>query len=166
MSEDCRNTTGIASRRAFVAGGIRFDTPGTAGDNSASAPSTGREGFDLDDKLHLMLRDLRRALSEAISESSDVSRTLRRIREEGYALYLLVDCKRERDDNDDDAFPIAASRAARTASRGSSSTSGSTSRSPSNPEPAFQINGKDLSFLRSIGIDPTRRLRRRRPVLE
>ena len=29
-------------------------------------------------------------------------------------------------------------------------------------EPVFQIDGRDLSFLRSIGIDPTRRLRRRR----
>jgi hypothetical protein len=110
-----------------------------------------------------MLRDLRRALSEAISESSEVSRTLRRIREEGYALYLLVDCKRERDDRfdldpDDDALPFATSRTARTVSRASGRTTSS--------EPAFQINGKDLSFLRSIGIDPTRRLRRRRPVLD
>jgi len=108
-----------------------------------------------------MLRELRRALSEAISDSSEVSRTLRRIREEGYALYLLVDCKREREDrldvdqDDDDPLPFAASRAARA----------SASRAPSR-EPAFQINGKDLSFLRSIGIDPTRRLRRRRPVLD
>jgi hypothetical protein len=91
-----------------------------------------------------MLRELRRALSEAISESSEVSRTLRKIREEGYSLYLLVDCKRERE-ADDDSFPLAAPR-----------TSGR--------EPAFQINGNDLSFLRSIGIDPTRRLRRRRPA--
>lgn len=127
-------------------------------------PATGREGFDLDDKLHLMLRDLRRALSEAISESSEVSRTLRRIREEGYALYLLVDCKRERDDrldvdqDDDDSLPFATSRTARSSSR----TAGRATSS----EPAFQINGKDLSFLRSIGIDPTRRLRRRRPVLD
>jgi len=114
-----------------------------------------------------MLRDLRRALSEAISESSEVSRTLRRIREEGYALYLLVDCKRERDDqDDDDPLPFAASRAAGASSRLSSRASGSTSGSSSHSEPAFQINGKDLSFLRSIGIDPTRRLRRRRPVLD
>jgi hypothetical protein len=26
----------------------------------------------------------------------------------------------------------------------------------------FQIDGRDLSFLKSIGIDPTRRLRRKR----
>lgn len=93
-----------------------------------------------------MLRDLRRALSEAISESSDVSRTLRRIREEGYSLYLLVDCKRDAF-GDDDPLPVAARR------RGER-------------EPEFQINGTDLHFLRSIGIDPTRRTRRRRPPLE
>jgi hypothetical protein len=93
-----------------------------------------------------MLRDLRRALSEAISESSDVSRTLRRIREEGYSLYLLVDCKRDAF-GDDDPLPVAARR------RGER-------------EPVFQINGTDLHFLRSIGIDPTRRTRRRRPPLE
>jgi len=93
-----------------------------------------------------MLRELRRALSEAISESSDVSRTLRRIREEGYSLYLLVDCKRDREGNDD-ALPVTTPRTA-------------------GGEPAFQINGTDLSFLRSIGIDPTRRLRRRRPAHE
>lgn len=99
----------------------------------------------LDDKLHQMLRDLRRALSEAISESTEVSRTLRKIREEGYSLYLLVDCKREANELEQLTF----SPAARTSSSG---------------EPVFQIDGRDLSFLRSIGIDPTRRLRRRRVV--
>lgn len=109
----------------------------------------GREVWTLDEKLHQMLRDLRRALSEAISESSDVSRTLRRIREEGYSLYLLVDCKREAFD-DDDPLPVASRRRERERER----------------EPVFQINSPDLHFLRSIGIDPTRRTRRRRPPLE
>ncbi|MDP9120240.1 MAG: hypothetical protein M3O15_02560 [Acidobacteriota bacterium] len=90
-----------------------------------------------------MLRDLRRALSEAISESTEVSRTLRRIREEGYSLYLLVDCKREAADAE--PLSLAAPRSAA-------------------QEPVFQIDGRDLSFLKSIGIDPTRRLRRRRSV--
>lgn len=109
-------------------------------------PHTGREVFDLDEKLHQMLRDLRRALSEAISESTEVSRTLRKIREEGYSLYLLVDCKREA--SLDDSLPLTPPRFS------------------SDRDPVFQINGNDLSFLRSIGIDPTRRLRRRRRVLE
>jgi len=93
-----------------------------------------------------MLRELRRALSDAISDSSEVSRTLRRIREEGYSLYLLVDCKRDMLGEDDDALPVASRRGGR------------------EREPVFQINGPDLHFLRSIGIDPTRRSRRRRPV--
>lgn len=93
-----------------------------------------------------MLRELRRALSEAISDSAEVNRTLRKIREEGYALYLLVDCKRESLDEE----PLSL-----TTPRFRSGRSGS-------GEPVFQIDGRDLSFLRSIGIDPTRRLRRRR----
>ena len=68
--------------------------------------------------------------------------TLRKIRDEGYSLYLLVDCKR--DPGEIEPFTFA------TAPR---LTSG---------EPVFQIDVRDLSFLRSIGIDPTRRLRRRR----
>jgi hypothetical protein len=95
----------------------------------------------VDDKLHHMLSDLRRALSEAIQESSEVKKTLRRIREEGYSLYLLVDCKR--DANEPEALPVLSPKTAA-------------------GEPVFQIGGRDLSFLKSIGIDPTRRLRRRR----
>jgi len=92
-----------------------------------------------------MLRELRRALSEAISDSTEVTRTLRRIREEGYSLYLLVDCKRDREAGDE-PLTLAAGRGP--------------------GEPVFQINGTDLSFLRSIGIDPTRRLRRRRTPVD
>jgi hypothetical protein len=103
----------------------------------------------LDDKLHHMLRDLRRALSEAISESSEVSRSLRRIRDEGYSLYLLVDCKREALDPDSIALSASAAPPARHSG-----------------QPAFQIDVRDLAFLRSIGIDPTRRLRRRRAAVE
>lgn len=100
-----------------------------------------------------MLRDLRRALSDAISDSTEVSRTLRKIREEGYSLYLLVDCKRDplSESDDDDALP-ASPRGYRKERR--------------EREPVFQINGTDLHFLRSIGIDPTRRQRRRRPVVD
>ncbi len=89
-----------------------------------------------------MLRELRRALSDAISESTEVNRTLRKIREEGYSLYLLVDCKRDANELEPLTFATTARR--------------------SSGEPVFQIDVRDLSFLRSIGIDPTRRLRRRR----
>ncbi len=121
-----------------------FDTLWDRGDNPGSRPreDLAVEDSELDDKLHQMLRELRRALSEAISDSAEVNRTLRKIREEGYALYLLVDCKRE--SLDEESLSLTAP----------SFRSGS--------EPVFQIDGRDLNFLRSIGIDPTRRLRRRR----
>ena len=119
-----------------------FDTPLDGGDNRLGSILQSRRDCKLDDKLHTMLRDLRRALSEAISESSEINRTLRKIREEGYSLYLLVDCKREVEDAE--ALSLTGPRW------------------PTSGEPAFQIDGRDLNFLKSIGIDPTRRLRRRR----
>lgn len=87
-----------------------------------------------------MLRDFGRALSDAISESSDASRKLREIRDSGYSLYLLLDGERLAE-SAPDATPVRQLPAG---------------------EPEFRIDGKDLSFLRSIGIDPTRRRRSRR----
>jgi hypothetical protein len=97
----------------------------------------------LNERLQNMLSEFRKALYEAISDSTDVHRTWRQLREEGYSLYLLVDCKKQE--------AIEAGGAA--AERGG--------KIPLPPqEPVFQINGTDLSFLKSIGIDPTRRRRR------
>ena len=92
----------------------------------------------LNEKLQQMLSEFRKALYEAISDSNDVHRTWRQLREEGYSLYLLVDCKKQ------DAIEPA--------ERG---------KLPLPQDPVFQINGPDLSFLKSIGIDPTRRGRKR-----
>jgi hypothetical protein len=92
-----------------------------------------------------MLRDFGRALSEAISDSSEASRKLRQIRDEGYSLYLLLDGSRE------EADPGVGALVAR---------KGPPSLAASQPE--FRINSNDLSFLQSISIDPTQRLQRRR----
>jgi hypothetical protein len=98
-----------------------------------------------DQTLREMLRDLGRALSEAISDSSEISATLRRIRREGYSLHLLLDCKREEDAQ---SLPLQEAPVQRNETRA--------------VNPRFQINAIDLSFLRSIGIDPTRKMRPRR----
>lgn len=100
--------------------------------------SKGRSALS-NDKLQQMLSEFRRALYDAISDSTDVHRTWRQLRDEGYALYLLVDCKRQEGQEpvERGKLPLPAH------------------------EPVFQINGPDLSFLKSIGIDPTRRARRR-----
>lgn len=101
------------------------------------------EGRALDEKLRSMLRELSRALSSAIADSDEVGASIRRIRQEGYAIHLLVDCKRE------EAGPEVVVEAG-------------SEPSPPVGETAFRINGSDLAFLRSIGIDPTRR-RKRKP---
>lgn len=100
--------------------------------------SKGRSALS-NDKLQQMLSEFRRALYDAISDSTDVHRTWRQLRDEGYALYLLVDCKRQEGQEpvERGKLPLPAQ------------------------EPVFQINGPDLFFLKSIGIDPTRRARRR-----
>jgi len=83
-----------------------------------------------------LLSELERALLEAISESPEVHQALWRLQREGYVLHLALDCEREEDDD----LP------ART-----------------EPAPQFKIDATDLRFLRSIGIDPTRKRRVRRP---
>lgn len=72
-----------------------------------------------------------------------MSRVLEEIREEGWSLYLVLD---RQDEESDDGSPLQlTARPALTAG-----------------EPIFKIDGRDLSFLRSVGIDPTRKLRPRK----
>ncbi len=95
----------------------------------------------LDPELEAMLRDLGRAVNDALAESPRFTRTLEKIRREGYRLHLLLDCTSEAS-----ALEPVVAGAGRVGCG----------------DPSFQINVQDLAFLRSIGIDPTRRLRRRR----
>lgn len=98
--------------------------------------------------LKQLLLDLRERLSEALAESPEVSETLDELRKNGYAVQLLMDCKRE-------------------ARPGQSETS--VTPRPAAVEPvSFRINSQDLGFLRSLGIDPTkttRGLRQRQKAL-
>ena len=94
----------------------------------------------LNDDVREMLRAFGRALSAAISESPQASASLERLRAEGYTLHLSVDCKPSPE-------PAEAAPAALATVR----TAG---------DPSFRINRHDLTFLRSCGIDPTRRKRR------
>ncbi len=92
----------------------------------------------MDERRITLLRDLERALLEALSESADVHRSLARMHGEGYTLQLFLDCHREGEEIE--------SRATRRTSR----------------EPVFRINSDDLTMLRALGIDPTRKGRARR----
>ncbi len=76
-----------------------------------------------------------------MAESPEVHDRLESIRREGYTLNLFLDCKRSGEDE-------------------SGADKSSSARRPV-PPPTFRINGRDLAFLRSVGIDPTRRTRSR-----
>ena len=116
--------------------------------------------MELSDHLREMLKELGQAINESISGSDRVHDSLQKIRDEGYNLYMVLDAKvgvnrRERprssrstrrslalvgrDDRDDREEPASSEERA-----------------------AFRINLKDLRFLRSVGIDPTRKVRTRR----
>lgn len=95
----------------------------------------------MDERLRQLLRDLSRALSDAVGDSNDVGDSIRRIKREGYTVHMLIDCRKEEDSGEPRAsgFSVHASAG----------------------DPMFRINATDLLFLRSIGIDPTRRRRSR-----
>ena len=92
------------------------------------------------ENLQRLLRDLGQAVFEAMSDSDDVSDTVNKFRAEGYSLTMQLNCKK-------DPERVAAGESVRTRA---------------DREPSFRIDGQDLSFLQSIGIDPTRRRPRRR----
>ncbi len=112
--------------------------------------------MELSDHLREMLKELGQAINESISGSGRVHDSIQRIRDEGYNLYMVLDAKvgvnkretrltrvrrgaaRVLEPEDSDEAPTAEERA------------------------AFRINLKDLRFLRSVGIDPTRKVRKRR----
>jgi hypothetical protein len=96
----------------------------------------------MNEKMQRKLRELGRAVFDAISESAEVSEALDLIRAEGYSLSMQLNCKKE--PAEESVAPAPAVPAL-----------------PARP-PEFRIDGQDLTFLRSIGIDPTRRMRRRR----
>ena len=92
----------------------------------------------MNDNLQRILKDLGRAVFEAISDSDDVNETVNKVRAEGYSLTMQFNCTRD------------------------SAAAEGEPPEPSRLEPNFKIDGEDLSFLQSIGIDPTRRRPRRR----
>ena len=101
----------------------------------------------MDDKIKQLLQDLGTAINESISGSDDVNQHIQRIRDEGYDLYVVLDAtiglnKQDAETGETDAVVPAAPP----------------------KEVQFRINVNDLSMLRSLGIDPTRKVKSARRV--
>jgi CheY-like chemotaxis protein len=107
--------------------------------------------MELNDHLRQMLKDLGQAINESISGSGRVHESIQRIREEGYNLYMVLDAK------------VGVNRREARGSRRSvaASDTGADEALARSGRAAFRINIKDLRFLKSVGIDPTRKVRRR-----
>ena len=91
-----------------------------------------------------LLRELGTAINESISSSDDVNRQIQRIRDEGYDLYVLLDATiglNKQGDDDDAPAPAPGALVI------------------SDKDVQFRINVNDLSLLRALGIDPTRKVR-------
>jgi hypothetical protein len=106
----------------------------------------------VDDKIKQLLRDLGTAINESISGSEDVSKHIQRIRDEGYNLYVVLDATiglNKQGEGEEDQQPA--------------STAELVVRDK-NKDVQFRINVNDLSLLRGLGIDPTRKVRSARRV--
>lgn len=108
--------------------------------------------MELNDHLREMLKELGQAINESISGSGRVHDSIQRIRDEGYNLYMVLDAK------------VGVNKpAGRKPRRGSAVEDVDVDESSTSERATFRINVKDLRFLKSLGIDPTRKVRRRAP---
>lgn len=119
--------------------------------------------MSLDDDVRRILQELSQELCTVIGESEEVGAKLTELRERGYSLNLLLDCRSLEDD--ESAEPPAQLEAGPTPTqlpaRADGGETGKQAEPATDEEPSFRINSKDLAFLRSVGIDPTRRRRSR-----
>jgi hypothetical protein len=111
----------------------------------ASVPTRGRREIN----KRALLADVERALLDALAESPAMHRSLWKLQRRGWVLRLFLDCERDAED------APAESVAGYPEQRRSSGVR-------EIPAPVFRIDADDLRFLRSVGIDPTRRSRSRR----
>lgn len=118
--------------------------------------------MERNEQLHRMIRDLGRTLAEAISDSSDASQTLRRLQSEGYAVSLALGRSRRGEPQETLTVMLEKRGHAPRREPSEAETPGplpDSFRASGSRDPQFRMRGKDLAFLRSIGIDPTRSAR-------
>ncbi len=100
----------------------------------------------MDDRLKQFLKELGDAINESISSSETVNAQIQKIRDEGYDLYVFLDAT------------IGLGRDGESTTITQGQTVAQSKGNLSN-ESQFRINVNDLVFLRSVGIDPTRKVK-------
>ena len=118
--------------------------------------------MELSDHLREMLKELGQAINESISGSDRVHDSLQKIRDEGYNLYMVLDAKVGVNRRERATRSPKASRRSLALVRDRDDRDDREESASAEERAAFRINLKDLRFLRSVGIDPTRKVRARR----
>jgi len=114
-------------------------------------------------RIKLLLEELSELLRDVISDSPAAVEKVDAIQEEGYAIHLLLDCKPADHLEDGDLLDVEDLRAEDDGvTKEPTSTNESDEISANASSASFQINAADLHFLKSVGIDPTRRANRKR----
>ena len=113
-----------------------------------------------EEKIRQMLDKFGRELLRAIHGSPSMSDAVQRIRSEGFALHLALGC--EQAPHEGPASGGKASWEKASQEKASQEKAPQTPAAPDTRPPSFRLNTEDVSFLKSIGIDPTRNARRRR----
>lgn len=101
--------------------------------------------MEMDDRIRKMLEELGSVINEAVSSSPEVNGRIEQIRDEGYDLYVMLDATIGLSRTDEEETP-AETRHRLALPAG---------------EAQFRIDVDDLNFLRSVGIDPTRKTKSR-----
>lgn len=107
----------------------------------------------MDDKIKELLQELGNAINESISSSDLVNEQIQKIREHGYNLYVFLDATIGLGRDEEEA------QAAVERSVEENQLPAAPRKGKRVQEVQFRINVNDLSFLRSVGIDPTRKVR-------
>ena len=108
----------------------------------------------MDDKIKQLLRELGTSINESISASEDVNAHIQKIRDEGYDLYVVLDATISLNRQGEEPEPVEQ----RLIEQGSVEPT-QAMVVKSDKEVQFRIDINDLSLLRSLGIDPTRKVR-------
>jgi hypothetical protein len=111
--------------------------------------------MELNDHLREMLKELGQAINESISGSDRVHDSIQKIRDEGYNLYMVLDAKVGVNRREARARASRASRRRATVEPLVEKVATGEGRAH------FLIDVKDVRILKSLGIDPTRKVRLR-----
>jgi hypothetical protein len=107
----------------------------------------------VDDRIRELLKQLGQAINDSISGSADVNAQIQKLKDEGYNLYVVLDATIGLGKDDGNGEPEE------TTVKALAPIPKERKSSRVLVDPQFRINAHDLSVLRSMGIDPTRRVK-------